>query len=249
MWQSYIQPAFLYGMEITDYNKTGIKELETIQRNLMKIVLRVLPGTATSGVYAVMGLTDIAHEIWKRKLSYYIHIKSMPDMRWERKAFNEQFVWGQRDNFWNHTGERENAVIKGNYWLAGMQNMAKTMWYDLADKNKGMSLPINWRNHHAKSFIKWNRDTEIRETIPTRSTLTYLVPQIQDHQYNSHTQLWWMKMRLGSIRLKVRSVQDQKCVMCNIRDDTTEHMMHCDQYRAESIEAMLGHTLPVVNGL
>ncbi len=42
MWQSYIQPAFLYGMEIMDYNKSGIKELETIQRNLMKIVLRVI---------------------------------------------------------------------------------------------------------------------------------------------------------------------------------------------------------------
>ncbi len=53
MWQSYIQPTFLYGMEIIDYNKARIKELETIQRNLLRIVLRVIPGMATSAVYAV----------------------------------------------------------------------------------------------------------------------------------------------------------------------------------------------------
>ncbi len=51
-----------------------------------------------------------------------------------KKAFNEQFVWGQRDNFWNQAGERKNTVSKGNYWLAGMQNMAKNMWYDIAIK-------------------------------------------------------------------------------------------------------------------
>ncbi len=56
-------------------------------------------------------------------------------------------------------------------------------------------------------------------------------------------------MRVGSIRLNVRSIQDQKCVMCNICDDTTEHMMHCEYDQSESIQAMLGHTLPVVNGL
>ncbi len=249
MWQSYIQPAFLYGMEIMDYNKSGIKELETIQRNLMKIVLRVIPGTATSGVYAVTGMTDIAHEIWKRKLSYYIHIESMSDMRWAKKAFNEQFVWGQRDNFWNHTGERTNAVIKGSYWLAGVQNMAKSMWYDPRDKDMGMSLPTTWRNHHVKSFIKWKRDTEIRENILKHTALQYLGPQVQDHQYNSHTQAWWMKMRLGSIRMKVRSTPDHKCVMCNICDDTTEHMMQCGDYQSETIQTMLGHTLPEVDGL
>ncbi len=249
MWQAYIQPAFLYGMEVMDYNKAGIKELETIQRNLMKIVLRVLPGTATSGVYAVTGLTDITHEIWKRKLSYYIHVKAMPETRWAKKAANEQNMWGQRDNFWDHVGERKDTVIKGNYWLAGMQNMAKSMWYDPTDKDKRMSLPVNWTVHHVKAFIKWKRDTEIRENTPTHTTLKYLGPQQQDHQYNSHTQLWWMKMRIGSIRLKVRSIQNQKCVMCNICDDTTEHMMHCEYYQSGSIQAMLGYTLPVDNGL
>ncbi len=182
MWQSYIQPAFLYGMEIMDYNKARIKELETIQRNLLKIVLRVIPGTATSAVYAMTGLTDITHEIWKRKLSYYIHITSMPDARWAKKAFKEQLLWGQRDNFWDHSGERKDTVIKGSYWLAGMQNMTQSMWYDPTDKDKRMSLPVNWKVHHVKAFIKWKRDTEIREDIPTHTTLKYLGPQQQDHK-------------------------------------------------------------------
>ncbi len=64
--QSYILPAVLYGTEIMDVNSTYIKDIETVQRGLMKTVLRVIPGTATAGCYAVTGLTDITHEIWKK---------------------------------------------------------------------------------------------------------------------------------------------------------------------------------------
>ncbi len=66
LWQSYILPAVLYGTEIMDVNKTYIKDIETIQRGLMKSVLRVIPGTATTGCYAVTGLSDITQEIWKK---------------------------------------------------------------------------------------------------------------------------------------------------------------------------------------
>ncbi len=240
MWQSYIQPAFLYGMEIMDYNKTSIKQLENIQRNLMKTVLRVLPGTATAGVYAMTGLTDVTHEIWKRRLSYFIHVRQMSEDRWAKKAYNEQVLWGQRDSFWNHDIVRTDKEIKGSYWLAGVQIMAEKM---------DMVLPTNWRNQYVKPFIQWKRDTEIREEVPQHSTLSLLGPLQQDHNYNSATQLWWMKMRIGSVRLKIRSTPNQKCIICNVCDDTPEHMMQCGDYPSESLQVMLGQTLPEVNGL
>ncbi len=93
LWQSYIQPAFLYGTEIMEYNKSYIKDLETIQCALIKTTLRDIPGTATAGVYALTGITDITHEIWKRKLSYYVHIQNMSINKWATKAFLEQFEW------------------------------------------------------------------------------------------------------------------------------------------------------------
>ncbi len=241
MWQQYIQPSFLYGTEIMEYNKTGIKKLETIQRNLMKTVLRVLPGTATAGVYAMTGLTQVVYEIWKRKLLYYIHIRAMSDNRWAKKAYNEQFQWGQRDSFWNHENTRDYDVeVKGNYWLAGMQTMAEKM---------GMVLPSNWKSQYVKPYIQWKRDNDIRETVPQQSTLLWIGPLQQDHMYNSSTQLWWMKMRIGSVRLNIRSAPDRKCLICNICDDTPEHMMQCDGYPAETLQAMLGYTLPEENGL
>ncbi len=51
------------------------------------------------------------------------------------------------------------------------------------------------------------------------------------------------------IRLKIRSLPNQKCTVCNVCNDTTEHMTHYIGNPSESIQTMLGHTLPQENGL
>ncbi len=55
LWQQYILPAVLYGSEIMDVNSTYIKNLETVQRGLMKTVLRVIPGTRQPVVMQLLG--------------------------------------------------------------------------------------------------------------------------------------------------------------------------------------------------
>ncbi len=88
LWQSYILPPVLYGTEIMDYNKTYIHDLEVIQRGLMKTVLGVIPGTAAAGCYAVTGLLDIKHEIWKRKIAYHQHVSVQSDNKWVKQAYH-----------------------------------------------------------------------------------------------------------------------------------------------------------------
>ncbi|MCP4977991.1 MAG: reverse transcriptase family protein, partial [Maribacter sp.] len=90
MWQQYVLPAVLYGTEIMDLYSSAVKDLETVQRGLMKTVLRVIPGTATAGCYALTGLMDINNEILKRKLAYYQHVVHMHEDRWCRLAYEEQ---------------------------------------------------------------------------------------------------------------------------------------------------------------
>ncbi len=65
----------------------------------------------------------------------------------------------------------------------------------------------------------------------------------------SSTQLWWMKMRIGSVRLNIRLAPDRKCLICNVCDDTPANMMHCEGYPAETLQTMLGDTLLEENGL
>ncbi len=224
-----------------DYNKSYIKDLETIQCALIKTTLRVLPGTATAGIYALTGITGIAHEIWKRKLSYYNHVQNMPENRWAKKAFREQFEWGVTGELWNDTGKCTlGAKLTSAYWLSGVQLQAKDM---------KMDLPNGWRNQDVKIFINgtWNKHVayEVKKhQTEEHNTLRFLGPLQQDHQYNSITQSWWMKMRLGSIRLKTRPNANHICPICNIANDTTDHMMACTRYPAETVQERLNEPLP-----
>ncbi len=72
-----------------DLNCGYVKDLETVQRGLMKNVLRVIPGTATASCYAVTGLMDIKNEIFKKKLAYFQHVLQIHEERWCRVAYEE----------------------------------------------------------------------------------------------------------------------------------------------------------------
>ncbi len=133
------------------------------------------------------------------------------------------------------------AKLTSAYWLSGVQLHAEDM---------NMELPNGWRNQHVKLFItgKWNRHVNrevLKHQTEEHKTLKLLGPLQQDHQYNSTTQSWWMKMRLGSIRLNMkRTNADPICPICNINNDTTEHMMSCNQYPAETVQERLNEPLP-----
>ncbi len=104
MWQQYILPAVLYGTEIMDPHSSYVKDLETVQRGLLKNVLRVIPGTATDGCYALTELMDINSEIFKKKLAYYQHVHQMHEDRWSKFAYQEQLTWEIQDNSWDDRG-------------------------------------------------------------------------------------------------------------------------------------------------
>ncbi len=78
---------------------------------MMKSVLRVMQGTSTAGCYAVTGLSTIEQEIWKKKLSYYMHIKRMDGKKWAKIAYEKQLNWGIRGDTWDIDGTQRNTNI------------------------------------------------------------------------------------------------------------------------------------------
>ncbi len=45
-------------------------------------------------------------------------------------------------------------------------------------------------------------------------SLQWLGPVKQDHMHDSRTQSWWLKAKLGGIRLIARDNPSAKCIMC-----------------------------------
>ncbi len=224
LWQTYILPAVLYGTEIMDYNKAYIHDLETIQRGLMKTVLRVIPGTATAGCYAITGLLDIKHEIWKRKLAYYQHVERQSEKKWMKLAYWEQLKWGITNKLWDDQGTYSPAVhtVSGEkYWRNELQVLSLEL---------GTPIPRGWTKQNIKSFFEWKRCSDIKKQIPKHSTLGLLGPVHQDHAYDNRTQVWWMKAKIGSIRLQTRNNPYPKCIMCQADNEDMMHMLVCDKY-------------------
>ncbi len=224
LWQSYILPAVLYGTEIMDYNKTYIHDLEVIQRGLMKNVLRVIPGTATTGCYALTGLMDVKHEIWKRKMSYHMHVEQQCDKKWVKQAYYEQIQWGVAQNLWDAHGiynPKNHLISRDKYWRNELQVLSQEL---------GPEIPLRWTKAQTKSYFEWKRYTETRDQILNQTTLEFLGPVHQDHAYDNRTQNWWLKAKIGSIRLKTRNNPFPKCKMCQVDNEDTKHMLNCDRY-------------------
>ncbi len=224
LWQTYILPAVLYGTEIMDYNKTYIQDLEVIQRGLMKTVLRVIPGTATLGCYALTGLMDIKHEIWKRKIAYHLHIERQCDKKWVKQAYYEQLQWGVTSKLWDAQGNYSplnHLVSSEKYWRNEIQVLSQEL---------GPAIPRGWTKSQIKSYFEWKRYTDTRDQIQNQTTLEFLGPVHQDHAYDNRTQNWWLKAKIGSIRMKSRNNPFPKCIMCQVDNEDAKHMLNCNNY-------------------
>ncbi len=227
MWQQYVLPAVLYGTEIMDLNSTYVKDLETVQCGLMKNVLRVIPGTANACCYAVTGLMDIKNEIFKKKLAYFQHVHHMHEERWCVAAYKEQRSWGIQDNAWDDNGVRiaTNCRTKNKFWLNEIHNLASDAKVDLAQIGR-----LNWKSEDFKIFFNGKQNRELLIQIAEHPTLTLLGPIHRDHDYDNITQSWWLKAKLGSIRLHSKNNPDKICYMCGQTNDNMIHMLTCDKY-------------------
>ncbi len=226
-----------------DYDKTYIHDLEVIQRGLMKTVLRVIPGTATAGCYAVTGLLDIKHEIWKRKIAYYQHVIKQSDNKWMKQAHHEQIKWGAVNNLWDDDGNYspdDHTTSSEKYWRNELLVLSLEM---------GIHIPRGWTKQTIKSYFECKRRDDLKAEIRRHETLNWVGPVHQDHAYDNRTQSWWLKAKLGSIRMKSRYNPNPKCIMCQAENEDMMHMLNCNKYPNNFITENLQIIIPQVDDI
>ena len=68
IYRTYAMPRLSYGLEITSFNKTQIKELEIYHLNTLRQIQSLPKRTATASVFMLLGALTIEAELHKRLL-------------------------------------------------------------------------------------------------------------------------------------------------------------------------------------
>ncbi len=116
-------------------------------------------------------------------------------------------------------------VTKNKFWLNELYNLAITAQIDLQQIGRLM-----WKSCDFKIFFEAKMNTELLAEIETHTTLNLLGPIHRDHNYDSKTQSWWLKAKLGSIRLQSKDNPEAICCMCGEHNENMLHMFTCVQY-------------------
>ena len=103
----------LYAAEIIDYNKTDIKEMETIQIEVAKWTLGMNRNASNVAVRAELGWKTIKGEIMKRKIIYWGRIMRMENSRWAKKILMKD-IEGRDKSLWlkDITNARDTLEIR-----------------------------------------------------------------------------------------------------------------------------------------
>ncbi len=109
-------------------------------------------------------------------------------------------------------------------------------------------LPKGWNTHHVSAFCEWKRLKLLQDEIKGHNTLRWLGNISQDHNYDTRTQLWWLKAKVGSIRTKNRNDPLNKCILCGAENETPKHMLECNKYPGKSIYDII-HIEPIIQDI
>ena len=170
---SYVLPRLLYGLEVLVLTKTHIATLERTYCNMLRKLLSLREGTASTAVYLMMGLPPLEAEIHIRVLTTFGSITRMPLCSPMRCLAMRQLS--------------TDAVTTG--WFRFVAGVAAK--YDIENILLS-SLLAPWRKEDWKSFCKetvlsaWLQ--ELKENAKTKSSLSLL--DLQHVSFRAPHHLW-----------------------------------------------------------
>jgi hypothetical protein len=74
LWNCYVLPRLLYGLEVLPMTQSGLDQVDAYQRQTMRRLLHVPQGTSTSGLYLVLGQLPIRELLARNKLTLFINM-------------------------------------------------------------------------------------------------------------------------------------------------------------------------------
>ena len=90
LWEKCIIPSLLHGAgNWLDINRATIKQLNTIQRWFLKLILQIGQGVPLAALTWESGLMDMELRVWLEKIILVLQIRSLSEETLARKIYEE----------------------------------------------------------------------------------------------------------------------------------------------------------------
>ena len=227
MWQTYVRPRLMYGLESVYLSKSDTSKLELYQRKVLRQILHLPERVASCAIYILSGQLPLEADLHKRRLSLYGNIVRNDCI--ERELATRQLAI--KDN-------------TSKSWFVALQEVLyryrlPTAYDLLQDPPDKLTWKIEVRRHVNDYWVK-----RIIDEAETKSTLEFLNvkafapgkvhPIWINSNYNSNSILKanvQVKMACGtyilqSTRARFNQYQVSRvCPLCRASDETLQHFL------------------------
>ena len=228
LYQTYVMPVLLYGLEVVLPKQKSLETLERIHKKFMKHILTLPVNTADTAIYILSGTIPIEGYLHKRALSLYGNICRLDQTSTEWRLAERQL---------------STKTDKSNSWYIAIKKIF--VKYGLSDPFDMLFKPIaklTWKrivNQHVDQY--WEDKIKFESTLyPSLrflSTSTYTCgrrhPLLQDVRNQQEIPRVRLKLKLvtGTYILQVNRSSfnqnriDPTCLLCGNGDENMEHFI------------------------
>ena len=229
-WYVYVEPVITYGLESVGFTVNYLMELDKLQAQYLKNMLRLPRYVANEAVYLITNIRPISHTILMRRINFVKYVKENPQNLWVKKMLELQYSWVEEELLLIDETINRNTQPKGSSSYL-MKEVARQI-----------------QNHpHLEDILKVKRKNDIKiaifhmtrrwmnQKMEVHSTMRFMNEEWgeEDRDYHRWKHKWWLKMRTEGLFLNHRiknKPEAQKCPMCLNNIETIEHFMwECTQ--------------------
>ena len=171
LWEIYVKPRLLYGLECLMLRKQDIQKLNQYQRKILKSIMHLPERTANAGVYVLAGQLPIEADIDKKYLTHLMNIL-------RSESVEKELAWRQ-------------LAVKNTKSRSWFIYVAKILTkYNLPSIYDLLEHPVpklKWRET-VKSVVKEHWKSEIKKEGVQKSSLRFM--NLEDLTIGRPHQIW-----------------------------------------------------------
>ena len=200
-----------------DMSENDIKELEKIDKILIKRILNVPSSTPSALLYLELGMTPLKYLIQARRLLFLHHIITRKEDTLIYKFFNAQCREPAK-NDWSETVKRDMEELDLNYEFSDIKSLSKNVWLKRvkeACKSKAFEDLTDTQMEYSKGNNLGYGSLKMRGYLKTRDI-------------NKSQAILLFKIRTRMLNLKnnfKNGNNDLSCKVCFQGVDSQDHMM------------------------
>ena len=226
LFNTYITPVLMYGMELIIPKTTALEQLEQYQKKLLKQLLSLPPNTPDPAVYLLSGTLPVEAQLHIRALNFFNNICNQEEKSIEKLLARQQLRTKTiNSNSWFI--EIKKMLIKYNLqdpeyyldnpmtkrlWITSIKREIQNYWQELITSMASYYPRLKYLNSadyrpgNIHPLFKCSSSIEISRIPPKLKMLTgtYI---------------------LQTIRTKMYADEDAKCQLCKVETETLEHLL------------------------